>query len=220
MFQGRLKTTLLGAGGLKDEDFNHAIREGKVDGVLSDLDPHLELEQPNMIHDNFVPYMYYRAGWSSAGAPPNYYNGWTGGGASWFAFVVLLNYTSEPTYTEAAGNEGYYDNFHLMAGRVTDDAGKRFVIDQIEAWQVWCEASGREQIFFRNRWLYLPSQAVSASINCLGIYFWEDLYTTYSRRKQRSGRIRFKDSGGNPITINKNSNQVLLLEYNWSLVSV
>lgn len=223
MFQGRLKTTLLDSGPMVDADFDRAIREGRAMELLGELDRRLELDQSNLIFDHFVPWCYYRCGWSSAGAPPDPFQEWSGSGASYFSFIILTTYTSEPSYTEYNGSVNYYDPIHTMPGTVDSSAGaKRFVNDQIEAWDLSSAADGREQLTFRNRWLYLPSQAVSSNINSLDIYFNRDCtdVTAYAEDKSRSGRIRFKDSGGNPITINKSSNQVLLLEYNWSMISL
>lgn len=219
--RGVLETTLLDAGPFVDADFTRAIKAGKADDLLAKCEPRLKLRNKNLIFDSFVPFTYYRAGWSSAGAPPSPYNQASGNWA-YFAFIALLTYDSEPTYQEFASTENYYGRVTDVYGNVGSGNMKWFINSQIEPWVVWADGGGREMISFRNRWLYLPSEAVSSNINSLGIYFWDYLYNDgyNSSDYHRGGRIRFKDAGDNPITIVKTSNQVLLLEYTWHMMSV
>lgn len=224
MQEGILETTLLDSGSLADADFDLAIKEGRINEMLAGLgEPRLKLRNKNLVFDHWVPYSYYWGGWSSAGSPPGPFHQSAGSGHSYLGFICLLNYTSEPTYTEYSGEEHYWDPIHTAAGSVDTSAGaKRFEEDQIEQWVIWSDAGGKEKVSFRNRWLYLPNQAVSSVINSLGVFFHDDAtsVTSSGREFSRAARIRFKDSGGNPITINKTGNQVLLIEYTFSLISV
>lgn len=223
MFQGRLKTTLFDSGKLRDVDFDEAIAQKEISPLLYSLEPRLELEQRNQLFDHFVPYLFYHGGWSGAGAPVNPFYVSNGAGHTYFGFVFPSTYTSEPTYTEYSGVPSRYDLIHIMPGYVDGTAGaKWFIRDQIDPWYVWSDPSGQERLYFRQRWLWLPSQAVSSNINSLDIYFIDraDEVDGYDSYKSRSGRVRFKDNGGTPVTINKTSAQVLLLEYTWSILSV
>lgn len=219
---GTLISTLLEAGPYGDADFTRAIKEGRADELLAKLDPVLRLEQRNLNFDNFAPYSFSK-NFSGAGNPDSPYESTAGGTPGWLGFICLTTHDTEPTYQEQS-SEDYYGYIYNVSGTVQGAAGtaKRFEEDQIEQWTIWCEADGREQINFRNRFLFLPSHAISSSIKSLSIYFQSqaDGYPGDYRNKGRSARIRFKDSGGNPITIAKTTNQVFLVEYTWSLVTV
>jgi hypothetical protein len=100
----------------------------------------------------------------------------------------------------------------------TGNAGKRFVAHDMEV-LVDVEPNGREGIFMRERWLYLPSQVVSNEIRCVGV-FWCENITDGNDERGRIGRVRMKDAGGNPVTLNKSSSQTLLIQYTFTLVSL
>jgi hypothetical protein len=221
--QGVLRGTLYDSGRLSDADFTKAIKAGRAGGLLARLFPLQHTVNRNLNFHNFVPWSFYAAAWSGATAPGEPYYRTQGAGYAWLGFICLLTYDTEPTYTESS-NEGSGGTAHNVAGTVNNsNAAKRIVNDQIEAYSVWSAGDGRNEVLFRNRWLYLPSEVVSSTINSLGVYYYED--ATYAlastgRYKGRSARVRFKDSGGNPITITKTTNQVFLLEYTWSMVSL
>lgn len=221
--QGVLRGTLYDSGRLTDADVARAIKEGRAGQLLARLFPVQHSVNRNLNFHNFAPWAFYAGGWNGAGAPPEPYYRTQGAGYAWLGFICLLTSDTEPTYQESS-NEGTGGTAHAVSGTVSASSGaKRIINDQIEAYSIWSAGDGRNEILFRNRWLYLPSEVVSTTINSLGVYYYED--ATYAlastgRYKGRSARVRFKDSGGNPITITKTTNQVFLLEYTWSMVSL
>jgi hypothetical protein len=216
---GRWDCKLFDSGRLTDRDFEHAIRERVIVDLLGDLPLVQKCHGKNLVGDQFPPFSFYNH-MSGAGGGE-----WEVDGGTFLAYMALMNLDTEVSYTE--GQNGSY--WHA-SGNVrldysyrtpTDGTGmKRFEEDQIEQWTIWSDAGGREAINFRNRWLFLPTQAVASDIKSIGI-FYSDNPTSFGDAFEYAsiGRIRLKDSGGNPITINKTSHQVFLVEYTFRLVS-
>lgn len=222
--QGRFNISLMGARGLKDQDFDQAVREGRIDDLLKELPVEQQfLNQHNRIMDNMAGYFLDNLfSLGNCGYP--YYTRQDAPPEAALAFITLLTTDGEPTYTEDWGIEG--SNSYLPLHNVYETAGaltgKRFEEDEITPWELWSDTTGRNAIHFRNRFLYTPSQAVSSNIKSVGIFFHEDGDGTgsYWVARARIGRVRIKDAGGNPVTLNKLASQVLLVEYTFSLVAV
>lgn len=219
--QGVFDVSLLNAGGLNDAAFQRAIREGTVDRLLSKLKVEKECRGVhNRIFDNNAGI--YLDALFSLGACATYYNNLIGGALS---FIMLANWTSEPTsYTETwTGVNSYtYEHIHDAAGTVnTGSASKRFDEDQLSPWEVWSDTD-REVVHFRNRWLWSTSQGNASNISSVGIFHHSDPDGTgsYGTAKSRIGRVRLKDGAGNPVTLNKTSNHVLLMQYTFSLMTM
>jgi hypothetical protein len=117
----------------------------------------------------------------------------------------------------------YENPYTSWPGGIVSGTGKRFEEDQIEAWEIWQDAGGRESIHFRNKWLYLPSQGSSSTIRGIVIIGREDADSTgssYYHWRVESGYVRFRDANGNKVTLTKNTNEVLLVEYTFTMVSM
>lgn len=219
MIEGRFNVSLMGARGLRDEDFWEAKRDGTIMRLLEKLP--VEQRCPNVknrIMDNMAGFLLQRiftignCGWP-------YYIGDYGPEAA-LACINLTTHDSEPTYTETWGEHDGSVTINNDSGAATNGA-KRFEEDEVTPWEIWAATDGRDAIFFRNRMLYLPSEGVSSDIRSIGIYFCSDGDSIggYYRALGRIGRVRLKDSGGNPIILNKTASQVLLVEYTFALVS-
>lgn len=213
--QGRYKLELRNSGRLTDADFQRAIKEGRLDDLLAELPLELKLAGHNMINHWFTACFYHNVfGHGFSDSPYPTYNTHNP-----FVTVCLMTTDSEPTFTETYN---WYGNPHTPSGSANTGSGaKGFITSDTEDPVIEKAADGREEIKFRERWLWLPSQGVSNNIRSLGIFGAEYLnyWDTYQRWK--SGRIRFKDPDtGAPVVINKNLNQVLVLEYTVFFVSV
>lgn len=229
MFEGHFTGKLINAKGLRDEDFSKAIREKRLDALLASLPVDQVVRCHNRIFDNMAGYILSKL--FQTGNPGWPYYVTDEGPPAALAFVCLLNITSETTdYKEDWGVQCYYNydetdgisNVGDSVGGAGNYSAKRFEEDQITAWEIAKDTSGRESIYFRNRLLWLPSHAVSSSINSLGIFFCsdgDDDNLGYYACIGRIGRVRFRDNAGTPVTLNKTSNQVFLVEYTFSLVS-
>jgi len=223
--QGRFDISLIGARGLKDHDFDQAVREGRIDELLKELPVERHFaNQRNRIMDNMAGYMLDNLfSLGNCGFP--YYYRSTGAPEAALANVCLLTTDGEPTYTEDWGlvNSNSYKTIHTsFESANTSSGGKRFEEDQISAWEIWADSVGREAVHFRNRFLYTPTQGVSSSIRSVGIHYREngDGTDSYSEARARIGRVRIKDAGGVPVILNKLITQVLLIEYTFTLVAM
>lgn len=218
MITGHFDLALKNSGTLSDADFENAMTHGCLQGLLDGLDTQLECHTDNLIMDLIVPYTaYFLFGAPTVG------DLWRNLGAAVFGGICLLTTDSEPDYqNEWYRNGGYnytsYSNMPESAN--TSSAGKRFVEDASEAAQKLSDPGGREAVWYRERWLYLPSQGISSNIRSIAVLWSADADHTGDVHKQRSARVRLKDAGNNPIIINKDANQVLLIEYKVTFVSI
>ena len=213
---GKFDLTLLDAPNVSDHQIEAAIADQSIDQLLARLDVLQQHKQiSNRLFDNLAGYLLFQ-NFVGSSAPTFPFN-ISGGGQAALGNITLLSESSTPTYTEAT-NE--FTNIHSLATSVeTSTAGKRFVEDQIAPFAIFTDPLGRQAISFRNRWLYTPSQAVSANINSVGIYFASDADNANFTSRGRIGRVRLKDNLGTPVTFNKTINQVFLVEYTCTLAS-
>ncbi len=213
--EGHYELQLKDAKELKDEDFLLAIKENRLDDLLLQLDTVLNLKGHNLIQHWFPPTVFHNVfehGIPDSPSGTQYY-------CNPLDNIGFMTTDSEPTYTESYSWFGsgyiYYDN-------IGSSAVKRFVEHRLEIQQVIVDPSGRESVRMRTRWLFLPSQAVSSNIRSLGIWGCQQNYTLgNSINRYQTGRLRFKDPAtGNPVVINKSSNQALTFEYTIHCVSL
>ena len=211
--QGHFDIYLQDAQGLKDEDFILARQEGRLNSLLKELPVDEEVHCGNQ-----VTHMYPIAIWREAmnhGFPSGAYPMERGAGVPFYNITILSD-TSEPAYTDWWGG---YNTLHNQPYSVnTGNAGKRFVAHDEEL-LVDVGADGRESVFLRERWLYLPSQVVSNEIRSVGVYWCENI-TDGNDERGLVARVRMKNAGGQPITLNKSSSQTLLIQYTFTLVAL
>jgi hypothetical protein len=81
------------------------------------------------------------------------------------------------------------------------------------------DPSGREAVYMKSKWLYLPGEATSSVIRSVRVFQLEYLPDRANGAfpKGRIGRVRIKDSGGNPVTVSKGATKSLLVEYTFTL---
>lgn len=226
--QGRFDVTLFDAAGKDDAFFEQAIREGTIDEVLNGLKVEQKAQCSNRIFDNAAGYLLNRLFSLGNDAWPYYIN--TSGSEALLSFIALTRTSDDTTnYQEDWGKDNSgSDNQSLGDGNgsppdgVSTTGGKRFEEDQVTGWTIWSDAE-REAIHFRNRFLYTTSQGNASDIRSIGIFYHHDADKSdidYADEVGRIGRVRLKDAAGAPITINKTSSNVLLVEYTFTLVSM
>jgi hypothetical protein len=217
---GQFDIALLDARPYKDEDFEAAIREGRINELLESLPKDLELSTKNAISHYVVPYLFQMlmSGPAGPGVPFTIDN--SGG----FQVMTLLDLATEPSFTETFTQYlNWYTASVASSTNATGGTAKRPMVDQVESYLLAKDTQGREAIFCRNRWLFLPSEGVSSSIRSIGIYGNDknnDNVINDYVNVGRCARVRFKDSGGNPVTINKLNTQAMVVDYTITLVSI
>jgi hypothetical protein len=213
--------TLFKESRFRDADFERAMKAGKLDHLLLEVGVQQKVETDNMLFDNLAPALFYRAGFSGCPTPPNYFQDWSGSGSGlWIIF--LSTYTHEPSYQEDYDMD-YWSTFHNLPSSVNgSSAAKRIINDHAYPSEVWCDPGGRQQIFFRDRWLYLPTEGYSNNICSLMIVWYQNITATssYQVNKRHVGRVRLKDQDGEPVRLNKTAYQAMLVEYTFSMASV
>jgi len=214
--QGYFDVEVKDAGGLKDADFEAAIREGRLDDVLSKLNTEQRAASFNQLHHWIVPTIYHNLwGHGFANGPwPTYDQ------CMWCNNIGLMVTDSEPTFNEAYG---WYGGYHQYADNTGDSTcAKGMTAHRAEYHQIDKNADGREEIFLSTRFLFLPSQGNSNNIRSLGLFGSQySNQGTGGEDRYRSARVRLKDPDtGLPTIIIKNLNQVLVIEYTIFWVSL
>lgn len=218
--QGHFKVSLMDAQGFTDEDFRKAHAAGCLQGLLDQLPTLEKAEGKNQVFDNFAGYTlrFVMSGGTLVPTNPLDYDG----GNAALATICLSLTSSDPTYTEAQYDGSYRDISVVIDSVNSGSAGKRFIEDDIDTPELTVLPSGQEGIVFRSRFLYFPLEALTTApnfINSLTIWHAEDADSSSTRRCSIA-RIRLKNSAGQKITIQKSSKQVLLVEYEFTLLCV
>lgn len=209
---GHFELSLRDSGDLRDADFRAARREGLEDDLLHNLPEVLSAAGENQVTDNFASYAFVNLFSGGAVAAP-YGNG--GAAAAALSLMCLSSYTDAPTYTDES--DDYQSWYGSVGGCI---AAKLFVEEIIETPLLVCAPTPLESMSYRSRWLFLPSEAVSASIASVAVFFSEDGDNTGWSHRGRMARIRLKNQAGLPLLINKTARHVLLVEYVFTLVTV
>lgn len=223
--EGFFKVSKMPAHGLSDHDFEQAIKEGRLDALLTTLPVKQEARCKNRLFDNLAGYFLDtlfslgNCGW------PYYERNDSPPEAMLNSICLLTTDGDTDSYTEdwgAAGTSSYNTIHWRPDAANTASGGKRFEEDEIEAWQVWVDTGGREAIHFRNKFLYLPSQGESSNIRSIGIFFLENGDGTggYWEARGKVGRVRLKDANGVPIIMTKSDREILLVEYTFTMVAI
>lgn len=194
-------------------------RPGSIDKLLEQWKPVQKAVGKNLIFDRTMAYFLYwvfQEGLTKIDLP----DPWDfSGGSGWcpFSSITWETTDTEPTYTEAVS---IYTDIQNTTGRVASGCAKRFIDDDVENHYIYSDPDGREAITFRSRWLWLPGDFSSNNIRSIAAWWCENGNYTGTDYRNRSSRIRLKDSGGSPIIINKTANQSLFAEYKVTLVTV
>lgn len=213
--QGFFDVQVKDAGGLPDEVFAALKGREALDRLLDKL-PTVQRApwNKNLITDNLAAWIFRHE--MSGPAIANYYNqsGVGGGGLN---KILLASTDSEPTYTDAWSAS--YQNVNEGQNNVGSGSGKRFIDDETDPWVV-AITPAKEELYFRSRFLFTPSQAVSSNIRTISYWYSDNVDYTGDQDISIFGSVRLKDSGGSPIVLNKTAAQVLLVQVIFKLVTI
>jgi hypothetical protein len=198
-----------------DAPFLAAIKEGRIMDFLDGLPKVAEAETGNLTIQLFPAWLMYLV----FNAPVTNTDMTSAGTDVGLRGVGLSSQSSEPTYTESTNVSGYQGNStwcsnNDVIGGYTKQ--KQLLLDNIEPHRVWSDEGGREGIYLRTRFLWLPSDGLMSDIRGAISQFGNDpdhSNNNFTARFGRVGRTRFKDSGGNPVTLAKTANQSFFLEH-------
>jgi len=211
--QGYFDVQVKDAPGLDDDAFR-GLAPAELARLLDGLETVQRARGKNLCNDNIAGYIFRHM--MSGPAIPNPWN--RGGVGSAGMTINVEDQDAEPTYTEGWEEYTDFNNPGWQLG--TGNSGKRFIVDDVEAHLIQVASLQKEELQFRSRWLYLPSEIVSGNIRSLGYFYSDVANTTSSRYRGHYGRFRLKDSGGNPIVISKSSSQVLLIQVMLKFVTI
>jgi len=213
--EGHFKISLLNSKGLNDNDFIVAKKNNKVLDLINSL----ELKE-NIIHSNLVlqtlPHWFFHSAMGGPRLPSGFeYSVYTTSG---LGSICLLSTDTEPDYD--IPYTYIYADVHSVSDSVdTSHGGKLFIEDNIANSETNLIFT-RESIFLRNKFLYLPNEAISSNIKSIGVYWCSIVDSSTSHNRGLFARIRLKDSDGNNTTIVKTADEVLLVEYTLTFTSV
>lgn len=207
--QGHFEATVIDDLGLGDAPFLEAIKNQDIDGLLKRHPIVAKASTPNQVFQPIVQQIL-----SAIFGIPTV--GTTGNGAS---IVVLSELSTEPAYTDFSGTS--YTDMDWLSGTGADDWShpsshhRRFWTDRSEPTLIWTDPD-REGYYYRDRFLWLPSHGVYTNIRSIMAYGNDNANqnnTVNNYQYWRMSRTRLKDSGGNPITLQKSASQGFLVEY-------
>ena len=196
--------------------------------MLAERDIVQESDCHNQIYSSVAGSLLWRC---FACADPGYSNNYwyTGGWPSWTGHYFPMVYLSTKDSTPAYGDNEYasldydycYNNTNKPSGWIAVGAHKH-LSEEIETHTCYSEAlnTGRRSIYRTQKFLWTPSSFTSSNIRSAewvstsygGQYWYRDA-NQQVKDFRWAARVRFKDSNGVNIVLNKTSNQSLLFEY-------
>lgn len=212
--QGHFDLRLMETPKLTREVIDAVRREGgdpAVEEYLRRFPVDGEWKTKNMIFQPSPAFLFYRAM-----SGPSVPNSMTGNGGILLA-IVLSPEAAEPVYTDYAWVISPHTN--AVYSVTTDGTSYKYFIDNcIVTPDIKSDPHGRESIYIKCKWLYLPGEATSDQIKSIGV--WGSGGWSIAAYCGRTGRVRIKDSGGNPVTIAKAATKSFLVEYTFTMPSL
>jgi len=223
--EGYLTLIRRNSGKLTNADFDQAKKEGCLKELIEscDLDD-VHGPQRNLICHSFAGSLFPRLFYS---ANVNW-EWWWGGTTAWSFLVgaVLASIDVEPAVTDQnPSNDDYWvttpqkvNNWGYGAVYISH---KWFEESQAEVDEIKSSPLGREDIYYRERWLWAPSDFTSSNIRSFAILTGHpNAVDSSGAYYGKGGHIRLKDANGLPVIYSKTANQILLAEYKFILASV
>lgn len=210
--QGHFNAMVIDSLGKGDAPFLEAIKNRDIDGLLERYPIVGKASTPNQVSQTVVEAL---MDWVF-GAPVTYGHGSLGTGG--LRCVTLTNRTAEATYTTWTAGSSVSDPSWASTDGWCHAATqfKRFDEEKSEPTRIWLDPD-REAYYFRDRFLWLPSDGTFSNIRSIQCYGCDDADRGYEPyygvAMFRASSTRLKDSGGNPITLQKTSAQAFLVEY-------
>lgn len=183
------------------------------------LDPFKELQKYGEVGryktDNLIlgcspSYLYYRA-WSGA-TPYGYFTQ----NYSMLAIMVLTSTSTEPSYT-GEYLSGTYTCPTGHPDQVTTNAWKYFINNCVTT-QIAIDPNGREAVVGDFKFIFYPGEGTSSVIRSITI--WTDPLSVAGANIVKTARVRIKDSGGTPVTLNKTATRSLFVQYLFTLPTI
>ena len=194
-----------------DCPYLEAIKAGRLMEFLAELPVVQKVKTQNQVF-NTLPAFLGRSVWGM----PNLGSGFVANDDDGLAFMELSVLTTEPTYTEySTVADTYAHSFDEDSVGAVFTLWKRFIEDHSEPHRIWIDQGGREGYYFRDRFLWLPSDGLMENIRGARTQYQENSDSTTDTIYKRSwlSRTRFKNSGGSPVTLEKLTTQSFLIEY-------
>ena len=213
--QGHFDAMVIDDLGMGDAPFLAAIDNQDIDGLLDRHPIAARASTPNQVFQPLVQQILAVI----FGMPAV---GTNGNGA---AAVALSQLSTEPAYTDHTST--VYTDYDWFSSAGGDDWShvasqfRRFWADRSEPTLIWTDPN-REGYYYRDRFLWLPSNGVFTNIRSIVAYGSDNANnnnTANNYQYWRMSRTRLKDSGGNPITLQKSGSQGFLVEYTIKLFS-
>lgn len=213
--QGFFDVQVKDACGLSDDAFR-GLSGKELDRLLARLRTvqHAPWHK-NLVNDMMAAWLFQHT-MSGGGIGFPYDGGGVGGGG--LANLILSQTDAEPGYQDS-WNSSYVNMHEGQDAANTSSGGKRFYDDQVESHLITLTPA-KEELYFRSRFLYTPSQGVSSNIRSIAYYYSDNADNTGDNDRGLFGRVRLKDSGGSPIVVNKTAAQVLLVQVIFKLVTI
>lgn len=221
MLQGFYRAAVHEAGHLgstpeeRDAPYLEAIREGRIMDFLGSLPKSAEARTQNATIQMLPAWLMYLV----FGAPVTNGEMSSQGTDCGHRGVGLSSESSEPTYTEYSTVSGYtgfntWLSGQNMATGSSETLWRQALVDNVEPYRVWTDEGGREGYYFRFRVIWLPSDGLITDIRgALSCFGGSPDVEAPAARYTGCGRTRFKDSGGNPVTLAKTASQSFFLEH-------
>lgn len=214
--QGHYNIKLMNSRGLSDEDFNRAQKSGTIDELLDSLDVVKEFDQKNQLTHYMAGTLFNQI----FGAPSVASRIQTG---NFFHYIGFGNDTGEYDYSYNDYNNYMLSLFVSPNGNAVDVDVKR-TSAAIRTHQVIVEpnSSGLRAAYDVHRFLWTPSQVISSEIREVKFASTQDQSDGwyYSDECRTISRIRIKDANGNPQTIAKTADEVILVQWTFIIKSL
>lgn len=215
--QGHFDLTMLHTPGLTRDLIEAVRREGgdpKVEKFLAQFKKEGQWSTDNLIFKVAPSFLYYHVI-----SGPSVYGQWgDGGNPTGLAYITLTTTSTEPSYTGEETSYSYGVNWQTgMPDNVGNNPSKQFINGCVVTPDFKVDAAGREAVYGKFKWLYLPGEATSSTIRSVTIWGIGNTGDFNYHQKTRMGRVRIKDSGGNPVTISKTNTRSLLIEYTFTM---
>ena len=210
--QGHFNAMVIDDLGLGDAPFLEAIKKGDLDGLLKRHPIVARASTPNQVFQPLAEAVLYHV----FGLPATYAFGSIPG--TGMRCVALSKLSSEPAFLDHTGGSSLSDDTNANNDQWSHGPTlyKQFDEHKSEPTRIWV-GTDREAYYFRDRFLWLPSEGAFTDIRSINCYGDEDADRGYSsyygKNTWKVSRTRLKDSGGSPITLQKTVSQGFLVEY-------
>lgn len=225
MFSGRAKAQVIDVARRLDEVHNLEARRDypALLRLAAECPITQEAECPNTLFHGMAGWLFWQC---FSGMPATY--GYRQYGGSFIQQWYLHTYSIEPGWLDDWANSYYrfltsgtYDPPYYATAY-----HHKVSSQEIETHRVYSESltTGKRAIYRTFKFLWLTAEANSPNIRGMAFGAFQD-YNYYNDGNREgnwraSGRVNFKDSSGNPITLLKDSSKLLLLEYTMRLMSL